>query len=465
MPTPLIPRTWLALALGLALMLPGCAHHTSAGDLAARVDALVAPLVDAKQFSGAVVLTRRGQVVYARGFGLAHHAKALPFTPDTPNDGGSLAKTFTAAGLWLLVHEGRIALDVPVQRLLPEYPHAPTTVHHLLSHSNGLPPYYEFFDPHFDKDAVRTTRGLLAVVAREQPAPSFVPGTRFEYSNLGFDVAALLIERVTGQGYEDFVAERFFKPLGMHASFARPGRLADWRGVRTPGYRWLNGAWQDFDAFDNEAFLGASNLYFSARDLGRWASAFAAGRALPEAVLAAGQQRPVIGGHASAINGLSWYCDEADQRCWYSGSYNAFHSVVYWDRVRDESVVYVSNSTLPPWPAITLARDLVGALAGAPPSPSPTRSPFERFARDSRARIAGTYRAGGIGQITVNATPRGLTMRVDAGVERELFPVTREDFYVPGLDWFVRFSGGATPTALHLRTMLLDTTALRTGEP
>jgi CubicO group peptidase (beta-lactamase class C family) len=453
------PRATLALTL--ALLLPACAHRPpdDAG-LAARVDALVAPLVEARQFSGAVVLTRRGRVVYERGFGLANHAASLPFTPDTPHDGASLAKTFTAAGLQLLVHEGRIALDTPVQRLLPEYPHAQTTVRHLLSHSNGLPPYYEFFDPHFAKDAVRTTRGLLAVVAREQPAPSFAPGTRFEYSNLGFDAAALLIEQVTGQGYEAFVAERFFKPLGMRASFARPARLADWRGVRTPGYRWRDGAWQIFDAFDNEAFLGASNLYFSARDLSRWASAFAAGRALPAAVLAAGLQRPLITGHASAINGLSWYCDGANQRCWYSGSYNAFHSVVYWDRARDESVVYVSNSTLPPWPSISLARDLLAALAGASTS-TPAPPAFERFDRNTRPGIAGIYRAAGIGAITIHSTPNGLALRVDGGLEHDLFPVTREDFYVPGLDWFVRFSGGATPTTLHLRSMLLDTAARR----
>jgi CubicO group peptidase (beta-lactamase class C family) len=460
MPTRSTLRRWLGVPLVLALLLPACAHRAPDDAVAARVDALVSPLVEARQFSGAVVLMRGGQVVFERGFGLANQAAALPFRPDTPNDGASLAKTFTAAGLALLVHEGLIALDMPVQRLLPEYPHAQTTVRQLLSHSNGLPPYYEFFDPHFGKDEVRTTRGLLAVVAREQPAPSFTPGTRFEYSNLGFDSAALLIERITGQDYEAFVVERFFKPLGMHSSFARPGRLADWRGVRTPGYRWRNGAWQDFDAFDNEAFLGASNLYFSARDLGRWASAFAGGRALPAAVLAAGQQRPLIAGQASAINLLSWYCDGANRRCWYSGSYNAFHSVVYWDRARDESVVYVSNSTLPPWPAITLARGLVDALAGAP---APTIAPptFERFDRDSRPRIAGTYRADGIGRITVDAAPQGMTLRVDNGLAFDLFPVTREDFYVPGLDWFVRFSGGTTPTTLHLRSMLLDATARR----
>jgi len=167
-----------------------------------------------------------------------------------PSDGGSLAKTFTAAGIWWLVQEGRIKLDAPVTQYVSEYPHAHTTVRHLLSHSNGLPGYYEFFDPYFEKDEVRTTQALLRVVAKQAPAPSFPPGTRLEYSNLGFDAAALVIESVTGQSYETFLKERFFSRLGMSNTFARSARLADWKGVRTLGYRWRDAARQPFDVFD-----------------------------------------------------------------------------------------------------------------------------------------------------------------------------------------------------------------------
>ena len=302
------------LLAGVAL-LSGCAGIGANDELAMRVDALLAPLVAAHQFSGAVVLTRDGQTLVQRGVGQANHAAGLPFTPQTPADGASMAKTFTAAGLWLLAEQGRVELDAPVTRYVPEFPHARTTVRHLLAHSNGLPTDYAFFDPHFSADQVRTTRGLLQVVAREAPQPRFEPGTRFEYSDLGFDVAALVIEQVTGQGYEAFLRQQFFGPLGMDNSFARPARLADWPGVRTLGYRWRDGDWQLFDVYDMEAFLGASNLYFSAQDLARWARAQALESALPASVVASGQQRPMLGGRPSSITGLSWYCDERAVRC------------------------------------------------------------------------------------------------------------------------------------------------------
>lgn len=318
---------WLLAALAAAVA--GCAASDAEHSLAAQVDSLVAPLVAANQFSGAIVLSRHGRVVYQRGFGMANHSAGLSFTPDTPSDGGSLAKTFTAAGIWTLVVEGRIELDERVTHYVPEYPHEQTTVRQLLAHSNGLPAYYEFFDPYFQQDEVRTTPSLLRVVAEQAPTPTFPPGTRFEYSNLGFDAAALVIERVTGQGYEAFLRERFFSRLGMDSTFARPARLADWRGVRTVGYRWSDSIWRPFDAFDKEGFLGASNLYFSAADLGRWASANAAGTALPAAVVAAGAHRSVIGGKPAGITALSWYCADVGVRCYYTGSLNAFHSMVY----------------------------------------------------------------------------------------------------------------------------------------
>lgn len=442
-----------------AAVLTALAGAAAGESLQARIDALLAPRVAAKEFSGAVVLTRRGEVVYQRGFGIANHAAGAAFTHETPADGASLAKTFTAAGLWWLVHEGKIEIDAPVTRYLPEYPHAQTTVRHLIAHSNGLPPYYEFFDSYFAKDEVRTTRAMLRVVAQQAPQPSFAPGSRFEYSNLGFDTAALLIEQVSRQDYESFMRERFFERLGMR-SFARPARFAEWKGVRTQGYRWRDGAWKVFDVFDMEAFLGASNLYFSAADLGRWANANAAGTAVPAAVFAAGQQRSLIGGQPAPMTGLSWYCDDRGLRCYYTGSLNAFHSFAYWDRERDESVAFVSNSSLPPWQTISLQRELVAVLAGRPARIEAAPS-FERFDKSTRAAVAGVYFAEGLGTVRVSSGAAGLRLQIGGGLEFDVFQVSREVFYVPGPDYWLAFSGGPRPEAMHIRSMFIDTVARR----
>jgi len=107
---------------------------------------LMRPLAAQGLFQGAVVIMRGGRVEHAAGFGFADIERGVAFTADTPMDGGSLAKPFTATALLMLAAEGRIDLDAPVQALLPTYPHRATRLRHLLAHSAGLPDY-DWFDP------------------------------------------------------------------------------------------------------------------------------------------------------------------------------------------------------------------------------------------------------------------------------------------------------------------------------
>jgi D-alanyl-D-alanine carboxypeptidase len=399
-------------------------------------------------------------MVHARGVGMSDASTGRPFTPATPADGGSLAKTLTAAAVWSLVHEGRIVIDTPVTAYVPEFPHAGTTVRQLIAHTNGLPPYYEQFDPYFGPDEVRTTAGLLSVVRRAMPRPHFTPGTRFEYSNLGFDAAALVVERVTGRPIATIFRDRFFTPLGMDSAFARPGRLAEFPGPRTMGHRWADSAWAIVDVFDNEAFIGGSNVYFSVLDLAHWAGAHAAGTALPPAVMELGQAHPIIDGRPSPITGLSWYCDEPKARCHYSGAINAFHSLAYWDRARGEAVAMVSNSDLAPWTLITLQRDLVAALEGREPDRSP-RPAFVPVDEARRARVAGRYAVPGGETITVTDSPEGLRLRIGDGLDFNLFHVAPDAFYSPAFDSVIGFSGDADALHMHLRSMFADVRAAR----
>jgi CubicO group peptidase (beta-lactamase class C family) len=379
-----VTRRQALLATGAALG-GGCAL-TPAEDpaLAAAVDTLMRPLVAGQRFSGALVLRRDGHERVARGWGQADREAGRPFTPDTPCDGASLAKNFTATGIALLVHEGRLSPQQPVQALVPAYPHAGVTVDHLLTHSGGLAPDYGSFDRHFAPGAVRRTDALLRLAARDTPAPAFEPGSRFGYSDIGYDALARVIERVLagpggrpegaleegaeGQAYAGFVRQRFFEPHGLRTAFARPARFADWPVPRTRGYRFEAGRWLDDDAHDGEAFLGASNLVFSARDLARWGDAWLHARVLPAAAEAAASVAPRPGGQASAINRLGWFGDHdrgpATREGHNTGNYNGFRACVHWDRAARTVLAYVSNSALPQARGDALQRALRALLEG-----------------------------------------------------------------------------------------------------
>lgn len=451
-------------ALLPALLLVGCAAVAPQPPLQAEADRVLDELVARTGFSGAVVLMRDGRVVYERAMGLAQRSPDRPFTTDTASDGGSLAKTLTAAALWELAAEGRLSLDDAVTRHVPEYPYAGQTVRHLVSHRNGLPDY-GVFDADFAPGQVRGTADLLRAAARRQPQPRFAPGVQVEYSNLGFDTAALVVERVTGQPIDVWWRERYFKPLGMAGIYARPARFADWPGPRTPGYQRKGSTWEPFDAHDGEGFIGASNVHASARDWARWGDGFARGRVMAASRLEAGLREALLdSGMDSALTRLSWYCDSARQRCHYSGAYNAFYSHVAWDRARRETVAYVSNSTLPPWRSAHLTRSLLDVLAGRPAAPEPTQV-LTVFKRQDRVRIAGTWRSAALGQVVIDVQNGRPFVRVNGGERVSVFPLPDGELYAPMLDLWLGFTGPMDAPVLHLRSVFDAAEATRPNPP
>ena len=392
-----------------------------------RLDALFSDLHRRGLFDGAVVVGRGTEIVWEKGFGYANVERQVPFKPDTPADGGSLAKTFTATLVLILEREGLIDLDAPAQRWLPELPYRDITLRHLLSHSSGLPVAdYDYFDPFLPKDRLRTTEELLRVLAEQRPPLAFAPGTRYDYSSLGFDFAALAAARAAGKLLPALLTERFFAPLELSSAFLRPGRLSEFSGARTLGYR--NG--QVFDVFDMEAFHGGSNIYISARDLHRWNASFFSGE-WPATTL----QRARIGGNVSGLTLGSWYSSGGSY--WYSGHLQGFHCEVFRDMRSRVSIVYVSNNTIEPWLQKAIVRAVNGRAHGPlmPPATDEVRS-------EERPALAGEWRMPDGRILAIQPAGTALFITRD-GVAYRMVPVSSRAFYVPGLDYMIGFARGA----------------------
>lgn len=403
-------------------------------------------------FNGAVVLMRDGRILYEGAAGLAERGPDRPFRPDTPVDGGSLAKTLTAALVWERAAEGRLSLEAPVTRYLPEYPYASHRVRDLVTHRTGLPDY-DYFETDFPQGVVRDTADLLAVIVRRRPADLRRPGITVEYSNLGYDLAGLVVERVEGQRLGPLMRARYFEPLGMTGAFARPARFADWPGPRAPGYARRDGEWRLADTFDGEAHIGASNVQASARDWARWGDAFARGVVMPRAVLDAGLAEPMLAsGFDTTLTALSWYCDGARERCHYSGWYNGFYAQVWWDRARRETLAWVSNSSVAPWRSAALTRAWIAAFQGQAIADVETPPALVPPPPD-RPRLSGVYDAQGLGPLRLDLGAEGGTVQAGDGERASLFDVPGGVLYAPTLELRLRFSGTLAAPVLHVQSV------------
>jgi CubicO group peptidase (beta-lactamase class C family) len=420
-------RVYLLLLIMLLAPAPA-----AAASLAQKLDPALMRLHRQNDFSGAVAITRKGRLVYARGFGLADIEKAVPFTPATHSDGASLTKPVTAAAIFLLVEDGLISLDAPIQKYVREYPHSQTTVRDLLSHSGGLPDYGHFQAMLDSGKPVFTVDLLNALGAQKQP-PQFPPGTAFGYCNLCLDALALAVERVTGQSFEAFARRRLLGPAGAGTAFVRPARFADWNGVRTRGYRRGTSGWESNDAFDNEGFYGGDNIYFSALELASWAGAWAMESETLSRIRAAATMPAVIGSGQSQLSLGNWYCTRERDRCYYRGHHQGFHSLAYWDSKRRISVAFVSNNTLAPYLHTELTRSLIAAAEGGRFS-LPAATPA---AAATTAQLSGEYSFDSIGRVSIEADAASATILPPGGVRYRLFPIGQGWFYVPGLDAYL----------------------------
>jgi CubicO group peptidase (beta-lactamase class C family) len=232
-------------------------------------------------FSGAALIAQDGKVIWSKAWGMADREQETANTMQTINRIYEMTTQFTAAAMLLLEQEGKLSLDDPICNYLDDCPEAwqPVSIHHLLSHTSGIPSYFDVAD----SEALRLTREGATpeeIVALFHEAPlAFEPGAQRSWSYSGFVLAGLIIERVTGQPYGDFVEQRLFGPLGMaHSGYGDPpeGLAVGYRSAtdKTPA-----------PSDDPTALYAAGGLYSTAEDLFRWNEALYNGQVLNEAQL------------------------------------------------------------------------------------------------------------------------------------------------------------------------------------
>jgi len=216
----------------------------------------------------ALLASRGGKIVLAQGFGLSNVELQVAVKPETIFQSGSVGKQFTATAVMMLVEEGKIALDDPLTKYFPDAPATwkEVTVRELLSHTAGFGDYPKKFD--FRKDW--TEDELLKLV--ESIPLAYPPGTKWAYSNLGFLTLGILIHRVTGEFYGDFLQQKIFQPLGMQTT--RIISEADIVPNRAAGYRLVKGELKNQEWVSPALNTTADgSLYFSILDLAKWDAA------------------------------------------------------------------------------------------------------------------------------------------------------------------------------------------------
>jgi CubicO group peptidase (beta-lactamase class C family) len=241
-----------------------------------QIDSYLRSLAEQGFFSGSVLVAQSGAPLLSAGYSMANYEQSLPATPQTRYRLASVTKQFTAMGIMMLAARGKLSLNDSACAYIPDCPAAwgPITVQNLLNHTSGLPNYTDFAD-FATIETSQVTPDQLLNRFRYMPL-GFTPGSLFQYCNSNYLLLALIIERVSGQSYGDFIQGAIFTPLGMANSGLDTGDGAPLGGTR--GYAGVN---VPAIAINASTLYGAGDLFSTVEDMYRWDQALYGEQLLP----------------------------------------------------------------------------------------------------------------------------------------------------------------------------------------
>lgn len=231
-------------------------------------------------FSGSILVAKNGVIIYEKYVGYKNVKTKDSITANTSLQIASTSKTFTAAAVLKLVQEGKLNLNDSLQKFFPGFPYPGVNVKQLLNHRSGLPNYMYFMDAaKWDKRIFLTNNDVLQALMTLKPPKAFNPNTRFQYCNTNYVLLALIVEKITGLTYPEFMEQNFFEPLNMQNTYV----FTAGDSLRsTPSYNASGGIW-DLDFTDGP--YGDKNIYSTPRDLLIWDQALYTNSIINKALL------------------------------------------------------------------------------------------------------------------------------------------------------------------------------------
>jgi CubicO group peptidase (beta-lactamase class C family) len=274
------------------------------------------------QFNGAVLVAQRGRIVYRNAFGKANFQTGAAFTPETPSNIGSVTKQFTAMAIMILQERNKLRYDDPVTKYIPDFSRAPhlsrITLRHLLTHTSGMPDYGDLA---IDDSGLSQPALISALLSKDGLFSR--AGQKYRYSNPGYALLAIVVGRVSGMSFSDFLTHEIFQPVGMSSTFVydRPGKNA----LAAVGY----GQFGQVDDTAPTQIPGDGGIYSTVDDLLRWDQALYTQKLVHQSTLVEAFT-PAKVEEGRSTYGFGWNVaeDGSGKYVWHTGSAAGFRAFI-----------------------------------------------------------------------------------------------------------------------------------------
>jgi CubicO group peptidase (beta-lactamase class C family) len=318
-----------------------CKNHRTNNQyepIADLIQNVLNPLIESGKFSGTILVAGRSGIAFQKAFGLADRTIGRQMQIETPFYLASVSKQFTAAAVMLLYQDGLIAFDDPITKYLVELPepiYGEVTLRHMLHHTSGIPDYYNFANP-----ASGFTNDDVYTILQEIDSLLFKPGEKYQYSNSGYVLLSILVGKVSGKSFAEFVHERIIEPLNMNHCTVKDEFATE---IRNPaiGYD-ASGNVSDYRFFTT----GGGGFFASVMDLYLWDRALYTGKILDLELLKEEAWRSGVLHDGKLINyGFGWNLNpKHPEIVRHGGDLQGFRTHFFRDTKRKIAIIILSNS-------------------------------------------------------------------------------------------------------------------------
>jgi CubicO group peptidase (beta-lactamase class C family) len=346
-----------------------------------RLDSLLTTYAKQKIFNGSVLVAKNGSIILEKGYGVQNIKDNQPNTANTIYQIGSITKQFTSAIILQLVSKNKMSLQDKLSKYFPDYPKGDSiTVEHLLTHTSGIYNYTNDGDFMKTRSERPIPRDSLLWLFENKPL-NFSPGTKYDYSNSGYILLGMIIEKVTGKSYFRVVRQNIFEPLGMnHTGFDFTDLKSNDKAI---GYS--SDLSQAVGIVDSSVSFAAGAIYTTVGDLYKWDRALYTDRIVPQALL----QKAFTSYKASYGYGWQIGNDYNKKAVQHGGGITGFVSYIL--RVPQDQICIIAISNVPSASTADIAREIEGIFYGKMPEPKAERKEIHVPA-DTLKLYTGVYR-------------------------------------------------------------------------
>ena len=302
----------------------------------------------------AILVLKNGKTLLERGYGVTDLKFLNKIDQRTNFRLASFTKQFTAMAIMLLVHDGRLRYDEPLTEIFPDFPEygKAITVRMLLNHTSGLQDYEDLMpkpDPNVSVEQVQIQDSGVLELLKHQSSTRFPPGSKWEYSNSGYVLLGVIVERVSRESFPDFLHDRIFSPLNMNNTIAYV-RGKNEVPNRAFGHTLENGTWKQTDRSLTSATLGDGGVYSSLEDLAKWDRALRNNTLLSPGEMRAALTPVNVPGVVEpdgtpAQYGFGWFLNpyKGHQRMWHYGETVGFRTAIQRFLNDDLTIIVLCN--------------------------------------------------------------------------------------------------------------------------